>query len=108
MIRLDEAAKGAGRRVIYNPQREDGTKEYGLISSANQAYVFVVYDGDTHAKATHPDSLDWADPPKPLRAEDIIEDIYTEVDNFNRQITRDPEEALRKIEAICTRWGEAT
>lgn len=41
-----------------------------------------------------------------MRAEDVIEDIWTQVDNFNRLVTRDPVKVLSKIEEICTRWGE--
>lgn len=41
-----------------------------------------------------------------MRAEDVIEDIYTVVDNFNHGYVRDPKSALSKIEQICTKWGE--
>ena len=40
-----------------------------------------------------------------MRAEDVIEEIWTQVDNYNRLIARDPVEVLSNIEDICTRWG---
>ena len=63
---LDEARERIGKRVIYWPhgllKRSDSgmpttVAETGTIGAVNDSYVFVVYDGDTHAKATKPEDL---------------------------------------------------
>lgn len=41
-----------------------------------------------------------------MREREVIEDVWTEIDNYNRRFTRDPVEALSRIEEILTRWGE--
>lgn len=47
-----------GQEVVYTDHA--GKKEYGVISSWNQSYVFVKYHGGQSSKATGPDRLDWA------------------------------------------------
>ena len=58
MISLESARRSLGKEVVYNAQG-GGQTERGTIDSVNDAYVFVLYLGDRHAKATHPDSLDF-------------------------------------------------
>ena len=36
-----------------------GEREYGRITSFNEHYVFVKYNGDEHSKATHRQHLEW-------------------------------------------------
>ena len=43
-----------------------------------------------------------------MRAEDIIEDIWTQVDNWRRGIVRDPALAMDAIAEICEKWGGET
>jgi hypothetical protein len=55
-----------GRRVIYVPQHAQNDThhkdaELGVISSFNNRFVFVRYDGDAHtnSKATYRINLHW-------------------------------------------------
>lgn len=58
---LDEAAEHIDRGVVYVPY-EGAAPEQGVITSANQTYVFVRYDGDQQSKATRPEDLRWMTP----------------------------------------------
>lgn len=52
---LEEARGSIGRWVVYrSPGR---IPEHGVIRSVNEAFVFVRYAGDKHAKATQPEDL---------------------------------------------------
>jgi hypothetical protein len=51
-----------GRGVVYTNEPFNDTKERGFITSYNDAFVFVRYDGSTHSKATRRDCLDWEHP----------------------------------------------
>jgi hypothetical protein len=55
-VTLDEARQHIGRGVVYQAcshcPREDG-----VITSVNDAYVFVRYAGDQQSKATNPADL---------------------------------------------------
>lgn len=53
MIEVDRY--GIGRRVVY---RDRNLREKGRITSYNDDYVFVIYDGDRHAKATRREDLE--------------------------------------------------
>lgn len=60
-----------GRVVIYRPAWQRYRKlpgEEGIITSLNEAYVFVRYGEDTTSKATRRDDLEWAEtaPYQPL------------------------------------------
>lgn len=48
-----------GRRVFYRPYEECDLSdyEYGEITSMNDKYIFVRFDGDVNAKACMPESL---------------------------------------------------
>lgn len=52
---LDEAREHLDDGVVYLPP--GGRREDGVITSVNERYVFVRYDGDTTSKATHPTDL---------------------------------------------------
>lgn len=58
MITAADAAKHIGAGVVYSPPHEQGKREEGVITSANERFVFVRYGADKHSKATHPDNLD--------------------------------------------------
>ncbi|MDR1176919.1 MAG: hypothetical protein LBK83_15775 [Treponema sp.] len=46
--------KDKGREVVF----DDGPKrEFGIISSWNERFVFVKYNGSQHGKATRPEDL---------------------------------------------------
>lgn len=58
------------KNKMINPKKEDigkivyykqGTQEYefGIITSFNDSYIFVMYDGDIHSKATRREDLEW-------------------------------------------------
>lgn len=51
---LQDAKNNIGRKVIYTPFVEcyNKLKEYGVITSANDTYVFVRYSDDVNSKAT--------------------------------------------------------
>ena len=48
-----------GRNVVYTPWPEcpPEKQESGRITEIRGEYVFVMYAGDLHSKATHPDYL---------------------------------------------------
>lgn len=48
---LDEARALIGNAVVYWPNR-DLPPEQGIVTSVNDQYVFVRYDGDNASKAT--------------------------------------------------------
>lgn len=57
---LEEARKHIGDRVIYTPFEGCAASEleFGIITSVNDSYVFVVrYANDTISKATHSSNL---------------------------------------------------
>lgn len=59
MIRPTENDKG--RAVIYTGNRYPGGKtEEGVITSFNEATVFVRYGAEKHSKGTSPADLEWA------------------------------------------------
>lgn len=45
-----------GTRVAYRPHGA-ADEEYGTVVGQGISYIYVRYDGDNHAKATHPDML---------------------------------------------------
>ncbi len=53
---LDEARNAIGRRVTYTSHAEVPAheQEHGEITSCNEQFAFVRYDGDHHGKATAP------------------------------------------------------
>lgn len=52
-----------GRAVIYTGNRYPGGKtEEGVITSFNEATVFVRYGADKHSKGTSPADLEWSSP----------------------------------------------
>ncbi len=59
MIEVSE--KDIGRRVVYYFGKEPFSLpcEYGTVTSLNEKYVFVLYDGDIYSKATRPADLEW-------------------------------------------------
>ena len=60
-ITLDIARANVGRGVIYTAY-DGAPSEQGVITSANDNYVFVRYDGDQQSKATRPEDLRWMTP----------------------------------------------
>lgn len=52
---LEEARANAGKPVVYRPRC--GHEERGVILRAGELFAWVVYDGDTDAKATNPADL---------------------------------------------------
>jgi hypothetical protein len=46
-----------GRAVVFTPRV--GPHEDGVITSWNDKYIFVRYDGDKTSKATNPSNLDF-------------------------------------------------
>jgi len=58
-MRLDEAEARIGDEVIYQIPGTDHQPEHGVISHVRDPYVFVRYDGDHMAKATHPMLLEF-------------------------------------------------
>lgn len=57
MISLEQAGRNLGAVVVYEPR--PGVNEYGRISSVNDRYVFVEYEGG-QTKATSPADLRWS------------------------------------------------
>lgn len=49
--------KDIGKRVKYIAKHL--AVECGTITSVNDFYVFVRYDGDNHSKATKHENLEW-------------------------------------------------
>ena len=69
---IEPAAADVGRAVIYTGNLYPGGKvEEGVITSFNHWQVFVRYRGDTHAKATSREDLEWAHPTLRELGEDI-------------------------------------
>lgn len=66
MITIAQAKISVGRSVVYTPpgNRYGGhdPSEAGVITAASDRVVFVVYRGDSAAKGTDPDDLDWLRP----------------------------------------------
>jgi hypothetical protein len=54
---LDEARANVGKPVTYRPKCRTCPTEDGVISSVGRTLVFVVYEGDQHAKGTDPADL---------------------------------------------------
>lgn len=52
---LDDARDHIGESVAYAPSH--GNREYGVITEVRARTVFVLYAGDTSAKATDPADL---------------------------------------------------
>ena len=50
-----------GRRVVYTDGC--GDKEYGKISSHNDTFIHVLYDGKNNTQATSPKDLDFVEYP---------------------------------------------
>ena len=46
-----------GSHVAYTAPHEDAITEYGVVTSTNTHWVFVLYSGHTNSEATHPDNL---------------------------------------------------
>lgn len=46
-----------GRTVVYTPSH--GKREYGVISSFNELYVFVRYGSQVNAQATSRENLEY-------------------------------------------------
>lgn len=58
MITREEAARNIGREVVYTPYR--GKVEEGVITGVSTAdWIMVRFVGDTIAKATAPNALDF-------------------------------------------------
>lgn len=57
-ITLQQASDRTGASVIYRPH-PGAPGEDGTITEARGRYVFVLYRGDAHAKATAPQLLDF-------------------------------------------------
>lgn len=54
-MNLEQAAAHIGDRVTYRPRA--GCLEHGVITSVNDNYAFVRYDGNYWSKATYPGFL---------------------------------------------------
>jgi len=46
-----------GEFVTYIPNHSTGHRERGIVTSTNDRFVFVRYDGDNSSKATYPANL---------------------------------------------------
>ena len=58
MISLETAKKNIGNKVLYYVRgNRDLIPEEGVITSANDMFIFVRYGSDTHSKATNPEDL---------------------------------------------------
>lgn len=55
---IQEAARHVGHDVVYRPNREEPTAEYGVIIRVNDTWVFVLYEGSTTPAATSPHNLE--------------------------------------------------
>jgi hypothetical protein len=59
-LTLDLARQNIGRRVLYTPpQRLGRPVEPGVITSVNDTFVFVLYQGSKHSAATRPEDLEF-------------------------------------------------
>lgn len=57
---IDPTEADIGRGVYYTGNRYPGGKtEPGVITSFNNAVVFVRYDGKRHSQATSREDLEW-------------------------------------------------
>jgi len=56
---LRQAAENLGASVVYT-SHEGAKPEDGVITGVGEEYVFVLYRGDSSAKATHPHNLEFA------------------------------------------------
>lgn len=56
-MKLSEARQLVGREVVYT-EKHTNKKEFGIVTSVNDKYVFVKYSNDTIAKATRPQDLE--------------------------------------------------
>ena len=56
---IDEARAHVGDRVVYHPwgERAGERREYGVITSVNEWYVFVRYDGKQASQGSYPEQL---------------------------------------------------
>lgn len=54
---LHTASQNIGKKVIYTDQFIK-RREYGIITSVNDVYVFVKYVNDTRSKAMYPNNLE--------------------------------------------------
>lgn len=62
---IEPKSTDVGRAVIYRPEWQRYRKldgERGVITSSNDAYVFVRYGDETGSKATRREDLEWAEP----------------------------------------------
>jgi hypothetical protein len=60
---IDPTKEDIGRKVIYTGNRYPGGKpEEGVITSFNNANVFVRYGAKCHSEATNRSDLEWAFP----------------------------------------------
>lgn len=58
---IEPTESDIGKRVIYQGYESDYE---GVITSFNSECVFVLYDGDSHSKATRRSDLWWSNEPK--------------------------------------------
>lgn len=56
---IEEAKRNIGNSVTYTPFEGCGEnqKEYGVITSVNERFVFVRYGNDVNSKATRAEDL---------------------------------------------------
>ena len=52
---IEDAKANVGSGVI----RRTGILQHGIITSVNNTYVFVRYEGNNHSKATNPSELEF-------------------------------------------------
>ena len=52
--------ESVGRRVKYTETHPGAVPEFGIVTSYNREYVFVVYEGKNYSQATRPCDLEWA------------------------------------------------
>ena len=57
MIQVNLKTIKKGDEVFYIPRYTEFKKERGVVSSKNDRYVFVKYDGNFTAQATNPEDL---------------------------------------------------
>lgn len=58
---IDPKNSDIGRKVVYRDSSGHVVEE-GVITSFNDTCVFVRYGGDTHAKGTRREELEWINP----------------------------------------------
>ena len=62
---IEPVSSDIGRSVIYKHSHHNGKMEVysvieqGVITSFNESYVFVRYDGHQHTQATRREDLQW-------------------------------------------------